>query len=62
VVIILTLKFLIVSDSVEGCLVCQTLDRKKKALLGQKMPFVKGKGRGWNEDAFSSEDGWCMSE
>jgi len=21
------------------------------------MPFAKGKGRGWSEDAFSSEDG-----
>ena len=35
----------------------QTLERKKRALLGQKMPFVKGKGQGWSEDAFSSEDG-----
>jgi len=35
----------------------QTLERKKRSLLGQKMPFVKGKGRGWSDDAFSSEDG-----
>jgi len=38
-----------------GCF--QTLERKKRSLLGQKMPFVKGKGRGWSDDAFSSEDG-----
>jgi len=38
-------------------LVLQTLERKKKTLLGQKMPFVKGKGRGWMDDALSSEDG-----
>jgi len=26
------------------------------------MPFAKGKGRGWSEDAFSSEDGQCINE
>ena len=36
---------------------CQSLERKKRTLLSQKMPFAKGRGRGWSEDAFSSEDG-----
>jgi len=44
-------------------MVCfQTLERKKRTLLGQKMPFVKGKGRGWSEDTFSSEDGIYNAE
>jgi len=44
-------------------MVCfQTLERKKRTLLGQKMPFAKGRGRGWSEDAFSSEDGQYITQ
>ena len=49
-----------VSHVIVDFVCCQTLERKKRTLLTQKMPFAKGKGRGWSEDAFSSEDGPCV--
>lgn len=35
----------------------QTLEKKKKSLLGGKLPFVRSKYLGWGEDTLSSEDG-----